>query len=134
MRQAVKSFLEKLLGHENLSSIVLWATKFFLEEYENPSFPTPTYVHGFHYAWKVLEFEKSPGKYWKSSANFLRSNSLKERFLSKRQHFSGFLCMLNLAVQWLTAMIFIWGVLHATMSIYSQHITGWRYSNLQLRA
>ena len=58
MRQAVKSFLEKLLGHENLSSIVLWATKFFLEEYENPSFPTPTYVHGFHYSWKVLEFER----------------------------------------------------------------------------
>ena len=42
MRQAVKSFLGKLLGHENLSSIVLWATKSFLEEYENPSFPTPT--------------------------------------------------------------------------------------------
>ena len=54
-------------------------------------------------SWKVLEFEKSPGKSWnfaeilEKSWNFLWSNSPKETFLSKHQHFSGFLYMLNLA-------------------------------------
>ena len=79
-------------------------------------------------SWKVMEFEKSPGKswnfadilekFWKSPEIFLWSNSPKERSLSKHQHFSGFLCMLNLAVHWLTALIFIWGVLVAIMSIH----------------
>ena len=54
--------------------------------------------------WKVLEVEESPGKSWnfaeiffekswKSPEIFLWSNSPKERFLSKHQHFLGFLCM-----------------------------------------
>ena len=95
-------------------------------------------------SWKVLKFEKSPGKSWNfaeilekslnSPGIFLWSNSPEERFLSKHQHFSSFLCVLNVAVHWLTAVIFIWGILDAIMSIYSQHITGWWYSNLQLRA
>ena len=43
----------------------------------------------------------SPGESWnfveilENSRNFLWSNSPKERFLSKHQHFSGFLCMTN---------------------------------------
>ena len=100
--------------------------------------------HGSHQSWKVLE---SPG-IWKESWKclefcwdfgkvldfFLWSNSPKERFLSKHHHFLGFLCMLNLAVHWLAAMIFIWVILDAIMSIYSQHITGWQYSNLRLRS
>ena len=65
---------------------------------------------------------------------FLWSNSPKERLPSKHQDFLGFCCMSNLAVHWLTAVIFIWGILDAIMSIYSQHITRWQYSNLQLRA
>ena len=88
-------------------------------------------------SWNLKGVLESPGillKFWKSSGIFLWSNSLKERFLSKHQHFSGFLCMLNLAVHWLTAVIFIWGILNAMMPIYSQHITGWQHSNFQLRA
>ena len=53
-----------------------------------------------HLTWIPLVLE-SPGillKFWKSPSIFLWSNSLKGRFLSERQHFSGFLCMLNLAV------------------------------------
>ena len=50
-------------------------------------------------SWKVLEFEKSPGKSWNfaeilekslnSPGIFLWSNSPEERFLSKHQHFFG---------------------------------------------
>ena len=57
---------------------------------------------------KSRNLKKNPGKSrnfaeileksWKSPAIFLWSNSPKERILSKQQHFSGFLCMLNLAV------------------------------------
>ena len=93
--------------------------------------------HGSHHSWQVLE---SPGilvKFWKSPGKVLGflfwSDSSKERFLSKH-HFAGFLCMLNLAVHWLTALIFIWVILGTIMSIYTQHITGWRYSDLPLRA
>ena len=54
--------------------------------------------------WNFAEIlEKS----WKSPWNVLRSNSLKERFLSKHQDFSGFLSILNVTVYWLTALIFI---------------------------
>ena len=91
-------------------------------------------------SWKLMEFEKRPGKSWnfaeilenswKSPGIFLWSNSPKGKFLSKHQHFLGFLCILNQAVHWLTAVIFIWGILDPIMSIYSQHITGWWYSNL----
>ena len=59
-------------------------------------------------SWKVLKFEKNPGKSWsftevlekswKSHELFLWSNSPKERFLSKHQHLSGLFYMLNLAV------------------------------------
>ena len=42
-------------------------------------------------------FPTRPGKSWKV-LDFLWSNSPKERFVSKHQHFSGFLCILNLAV------------------------------------
>ena len=82
-------------------------------------------------SWKVLEFEKHPGKSWnfneilEKSWNFFCGQTVQKRFLSKQQHFLGFLCMLNLAVYRLTAVIFIWSILDAIMSIYSQHITGW---------
>ena len=54
-------------------------------------------MHGSHQSRKVVEFEKSPGKSsnfaesleksWKSPGIFLWSNSSKERYLSKHQHF-----------------------------------------------
>ena len=74
--------------------------------------------------WNLKSVLESPGillKFWKNPGIFLWLNKPKERFLSKHQHFSGFLCMLNLAVHWLTALIFIWGILDAIMSIYSHH-------------
>ena len=87
-------------------------------------------------SWNVLEspgillkFQKSP----KKALNFFLVKQSK-REISKHKHFSGFLCMLNLAFYWLTALIFIWGVLDAIMSIYSHHITRWQYSKLQLGA
>ena len=78
---------------------------------------------------KVLKFYQNFGKV----LEFFHSQIVQERFLSKHQHFSGFFCMLNLAVPWLTAVIFIWGILGAIMSIYTQHVTGWQYSNLPSR-
>ena len=82
--------------------------------------------YGSHQSWKVLE---NPGillKFWKSPGKtlefFLWSNSPKERFLSKDQHFSGFLYMLNLAVHWLTAVIFIWCIyIGCNVYIFSAH-------------
>ena len=82
--------------------------------------------YGSHQSWKVLE---NPGillKFWKSPGKtlefFLWSNSPKERFLSKDQHFSGFLYMLNLAVRWLTAVIFIWWIyIGCNVYIFSAH-------------
>ena len=74
--------------------------------------------------WNLKSVLESPGillKLWKSPGIFLWPIKPKERFLSKHQYFSGFLCMLNLAVHWLTALIFIWGILDAIMSIYSHH-------------
>ena len=67
-------------------------------------------LHGSHQSWKILE---SPGillKFWKSPGKVLEffcGQTAQKRFLSKHQHFSGFLCMLNLAVRGLTAVIFI---------------------------
>ena len=81
-------------------------------------------------SWNLKRGLESPGillKFWKSPwkvLNFLWSNSPKERLLRKQQHFLGFFCMLNPAVHWLTAVIFIWGILDAIMFIYYQHITG----------
>ena len=57
---------------------------------------------------KSWNFAKILEKSWKCPGIFLWSDSPKERFLSKHQHFSGFLCMLNLAFHRLTAVIFIW--------------------------
>ena len=88
--------------------------------------------HGSHQSCKVQEIPGILLKFWKSPWNVLRSNSLKERFLSKHQDFSGFLSILNVTVHWLTALIFIWGILDPTVLLYSQHITGWRYSNIQI--
>ena len=56
---------------------------------------------------KSWNFAKILEKSWKCPGIFLWSDSPKERFLSKHQHFSGFLCMLNLAFHRLTAVIFI---------------------------
>ena len=81
---------------------------------------------------KSWNFAEILSKHWKSPGIFLWSNSLKERFLSKHHHFFGFLCMLNPAVHWLTALIFMWGILDAIMSIYSQHVTVSWYSNIQI--
>ena len=94
----------------------LWVTKDLYKKW--------SLSHGSHQFWKVLESRsiwKESWKVLKSPGIFLCSNSPKERFLSKNQHFSGFLCMLNLAVHWLTAMIFIWGILDAIMFIFSAH-------------
>ena len=55
--------------------------------------------HGSHQSLKVLESPEILVKFWKSRRIFLWSNSPKEIFLGKRQHFSCFLCMLNLAVR-----------------------------------
>ena len=80
-------------------------------------------------SWNLKRVRESPG------ISFAVKQSRREIVsLSKHQHFSGFLCMSNVAVHWLTAVIFIWDILNAIMSIYDQYITGWRYSNLQLRA
>ena len=93
-------------------------------------------LHGPHQSWKVLEspgIQKSPGVSWKvlefcrnfgKALEIFCGETIQKRFLSKHQHFSDFLCMLNLAIHGLTAMIFILGILDAIISIYSQHVTG----------
>ena len=91
-------------------------------------------------SWNLKIVLESPGiflKFWKNPGNvlgFFCGGTFQRRFLSKDQHFSGFLCMLNLEVHGLTAVLFIWGILDAIMSKYSEQIAGCRYSNLQLRA
>ena len=40
----MKYFLQKLLGHEIVRSMVSWATKIFLENLENRLVPPPTYL------------------------------------------------------------------------------------------
>ena len=72
-------------------------------------------IHGSHQSWKVLESPEiwkkswkvleSPKillKFWKSPGTFLEFflwlNGPEERFLNKHQHFSDFLCMLNVAI------------------------------------
>ena len=85
-------------------------------------------------SWNLKRVLESPGillKFWKNPGKVLeflccekerfQSKSPKERFLNKHQHFSDFVCMLHSAVHWLTAVIFIWGILDAIMSIYSHH-------------
>ena len=83
--------------------------------------------------WKVLEFKRvleCPGKSWnfaeilEKALEIFCGETIQKRFLSKHQHFSGFLCMLNLAIHGVTAMIFILGILDAIISINSQHVTG----------
>ena len=73
---------------------------------------------------KVLEFCWNFGKVLEfvcCEKERFQSKSPKKRCLSKHQHFSSFLCMLNSAVHWLTAVIFIWGILDAIISTYSHH-------------
>ena len=122
--------LDKGLVEKFLEAILSWISHQSWKVLESPGI--------WKKSWKMLESPEILLKFWKSPGTFLefflRSNSPEERFLNKHQHFSDFLCILNVAIHWLTAVIFIWGILDAIMSTYSQHITGWRYSNLQSRA
>ena len=83
-------------------------------------------------SWNLKRVLESPGillKFWKSPGKilefFLWSNSPKERSLSKYQQFPGFLCMLYLAVHWLTAVISIWDILDAIINVYIFSALNW---------
>ena len=81
--------------HENLFSISLELDQ--KQAWFSPVLESPGK------SWNLAEIlEKS----WKSPGIFLRSSTPKEGYLSKHQHFLGFLCMLNLAVHWLNCFDF----------------------------